>query len=142
MTGYTVTVTLGNNGGLCNGVSEDDRVVTTQPGVTTTTITGLEEAIQYSLVQLQTCTYSVTYYTYTMNGKLFSMMTTSSSLLLLLQEPHPGPMPQVPHPPLVQQSGLHLHRIHVVTHGGQADSAGAVEANFVDAGYGEVSALC
>ena len=32
---------------MCNGVSEDDRVVTTQPGVTTTTITRLEEFRNY-----------------------------------------------------------------------------------------------
>ena len=47
VTGYTVTVTLGGNGGMCNGVSEDDHVATTQPGVTTTTITGLEEFRNY-----------------------------------------------------------------------------------------------
>ena len=47
MTGYTVTVTLGDNTGNCAGVSEDDRVATTQPGVTTTTITGLEEFRNY-----------------------------------------------------------------------------------------------
>ena len=44
---YNVTVTLGNNGGMCNGVSEDDRMVTTQPEVATTTITGLEEFRNY-----------------------------------------------------------------------------------------------
>ena len=47
VTGYTVTVTLGDNEGMCYNVEEDDRVATTEPGVTTTMITGLEEFRNY-----------------------------------------------------------------------------------------------
>ena len=47
---YTVTVTLGDNTNeMCSEVTESDRVATTPPGVTTTTITGLEEFRNYTI---------------------------------------------------------------------------------------------
>ena len=58
VTSYTITVTArGNNGiGRCSGVNEDDRIASTQPGMTTATLADLEEFRTYRVTVLATFT--------------------------------------------------------------------------------------
>ena len=58
VTGYTITVTPRDNTGIgrCSGFVEDDRIASTQPGVTTTTLAGLEEFREYRVTVLATFT--------------------------------------------------------------------------------------
>ena len=58
VTSYTITVTPGTNQNQnnCPSFSEDDRIASTQPGVTTTTLAGLEEFREYRVTVLATFT--------------------------------------------------------------------------------------
>ena len=58
VTGYTITVSARSNTGTgrCSGVDEDDRIASTQPGVTTTMLAGLEEFRLYRVTVLATFT--------------------------------------------------------------------------------------
>ena len=56
VTSYTITVTPGTNQNNCPSFSEDDRIASTQPGVTTTMLAGLEEFRGYSVTALATFT--------------------------------------------------------------------------------------
>ena len=58
VTSYTITVSArGNTGmGRCSSIVEDDRIVSTQPGVTTTMLAGLEEFRTYRVTVLATFT--------------------------------------------------------------------------------------
>ena len=58
MTSYTITVSVRDNTapGRCSGVVEDDHIASTQPGVTTTMLAGLEEFRAYRVTVLATFT--------------------------------------------------------------------------------------
>ena len=58
VTSYTITVSARDNTGIgrCSGVDEDDRIASTQPGVTTTMLAGLEEFRLYRVTVLATFT--------------------------------------------------------------------------------------
>ena len=56
VTSYTITVTPGTNQNNCPSFSEDDRTASTQPGVTTTMLAGLEEFREYRVTVLATFT--------------------------------------------------------------------------------------
>ena len=55
VTGYTITVTTRTNQNNCPSFSEDDRIASTQPGMTTTTL-AVEEFRQYRVTVLATFT--------------------------------------------------------------------------------------
>ena len=58
VTSYTITVSARSNTGTgrCSGVNEDYRTVSTQPGMTTTMLAGLEEFREYRVTVLATFT--------------------------------------------------------------------------------------
>ena len=58
VTSYTITVSARDNTGMgrCSGVVEDDRITSTQPGVTTTMLADLEEFTEYRVTVLATFT--------------------------------------------------------------------------------------
>ena len=56
VTSYTITVTPGTNENNCPSFSEDNSTASTQPGVTTTMLAGLEEFRQYRVTVLATFT--------------------------------------------------------------------------------------
>ena len=58
VTSHTITVTARDNNGIgrCSGVVEDDHIASTQPGVTTTMLAGLEEFREYRVTVLATFT--------------------------------------------------------------------------------------
>ena len=58
VTSYTITVTARDNTGFgrCSGVDEADRITSTQPGVTTNMLAGLEEFRTYRVTVLATFT--------------------------------------------------------------------------------------
>ena len=58
VTSYTITVTARatTGTGRCSQVVEDDRIASTQPGVTTTILADLEEFRQYRVTVLATFT--------------------------------------------------------------------------------------
>ena len=56
VTSYTITVTPGTNQNNCPSFSEDDHDASTQPGMTTTMLAGLEEFREYRITVLATFT--------------------------------------------------------------------------------------
>ena len=56
VTSYTITVTPGTNENNCPSFSKDNSTASTQPGVTTTMLAGLEEFREYRVTVLATFT--------------------------------------------------------------------------------------
>ena len=56
VTSYTITVTPRTNENNCPSFSEDNSTASTQPGVTTTMLAGLEELREYRVTMLATFT--------------------------------------------------------------------------------------
>ena len=91
VTSYTITVTARSNTGpgRCPGVYEDDRIASTQPGVTTTMLAGLEEFRLYSVTVLATFTSGLGLANPTAESISMDFETLSAGKFAILVSEHP-----------------------------------------------------
>ena len=91
VTDYTITVTARDNTGTgrCSGVNEDDRIASTQPGVTTTMLAGLEEFRQYRVTVSATFISGLGLTNPTAESSSTNFKTLSAGKFAILVSEHP-----------------------------------------------------
>ena len=91
VTSYTITVTAGDNTGMerCSGYVEDDRIASTQPGVTTTMLAGLKEFREYRVTVLATFTSGFGMTNPTAESSSMDFETLSAGKFAILVSEHP-----------------------------------------------------